>query len=300
MSNIIFGPVNSRRFGKSLGVDLSPNIKQCNYDCLYCELEAAHTTDIQSDITPLKSIMNEIETALVKYKDIDVITLTANGEPTLYPHLEELVKFLHTKKQKKLMLTNAATITDPKICHILNNLDCVKLSLDCVSRKCFKKLDRPSKTIEIDAMIEAMIQFSKSYKGELLIEILFVKGINDNENEIALLNETLLKIDATRIDIGTVDRPPAYKVQALTYEELFKISKQFDVTLPINIASRGKQIPTPQHYSNDEILNTLSKRPLTPQDIEILLDEKSKERLRILVKNNIISLQDNFFQITHK
>ncbi|HHD82106.1 MAG TPA: radical SAM protein, partial [Campylobacterales bacterium] len=89
--NVIFGPVNSRRFGKSLGVDLSPSKKQCNFDCLYCELPAAKTMDSYEDVISVEEIVNAVQSALEEHKDIDVLTITANGEPTLYPHLSELM-----------------------------------------------------------------------------------------------------------------------------------------------------------------------------------------------------------------
>jgi len=85
----IFGPINSRRFGKSLGVDLSPEVKQCNFDCLYCELKAAKSVKSYKKILPFKQILKEIKESLKIYKDIDVLTFTANGEPTLYPQLDE-------------------------------------------------------------------------------------------------------------------------------------------------------------------------------------------------------------------
>lgn len=142
MSKIIFGPINSRRFGKSLGIDLSPNKKQCNFDCLYCELQGTKAVLKQNEIVDLNLVINELEKSLTVHNDIDVITLTANGEPTLYPYLQELVEYLRDKPQKKLILTNSATIDSGNIQKILSSLDIVKLSLDCVSAKCFKKLDR--------------------------------------------------------------------------------------------------------------------------------------------------------------
>ncbi len=85
----IFGPINSRRFGNSLGIDLSPALKQCNFDCLYCELAPAITVDKQNHTIKVPQIIDELK----QYLDekIDVITITANGEPTLYPYLDDLV-----------------------------------------------------------------------------------------------------------------------------------------------------------------------------------------------------------------
>ena len=116
---LTFGPVNSRRFGISLGIDLSPTHKQCNFDCLYCELEKQKTVPIQTDSIGVDNYIVAVQEALLKYPEIEVITITANGEPTMYPHLDELVDKLESiKKNKKLLiLTNSSLISNQKISH---------------------------------------------------------------------------------------------------------------------------------------------------------------------------------------
>ena len=91
MQNIIFGPIHSRRFGISLGVDLSPNKKQCNFDCLYCELGGAKSVASMEDVLSVDQILHPLLKRLENEPKLDVITLSANGEPTLYPHLLELI-----------------------------------------------------------------------------------------------------------------------------------------------------------------------------------------------------------------
>ncbi|MEA3433130.1 MAG: radical SAM protein, partial [Campylobacterota bacterium] len=211
MSNIIFGPIHSRRFGKSLGVDLSPGKKQCNFDCLYCELDPAKTMNSYDDVVTVEQVVTALQTALKEHDDIDFITLTANGEPTLYPYLSELIDEINTFKgtTKTLILSNAAKIDDPKIQEALLKLDEVKLSLDCATQKCLRKLDRSHTGIDIENIKAGMLNFKSKYNGPLVIEILIVKKLNDSEEEIAKLNEYLLKLQPTRIDIGTIDRPPA-------------------------------------------------------------------------------------------
>jgi len=89
--NLTFGPVNSRRFGISLGIDLSPSFKQCNFDCLYCELAPTPTMSKQTHSINVKEYIDAVKIALEKNPEIEVITLTANGEPTLYPELSKLI-----------------------------------------------------------------------------------------------------------------------------------------------------------------------------------------------------------------
>lgn len=289
--NIIFGPVNSRRFGTSLGVDLSPALKQCNFDCLYCELAPSATVDHQTETLSVDEIINALSAALKQHNNIDVITVTANGEPTLYPYLNQLVERIDTIKGKikTLILTNSATLSDPEVFKTVLKFDQVKLSLDAITPEIFQKIDRPDKGIEIGTIADAIKAFSKVFQGKLFIEILFVHGLNDTTEEIKALNDILLQIHTYRIDIGTIDRPPAYPVEAISYPELHRIATQFDSSLPIHIASRHKAGSSPSSYSKEEIINTLDKRPLTADDIDLLFDEASKKRLQILLVDGIIT-----------
>jgi len=282
--NIIFGPINSRRFGTSLGIDLSPSTKQCTFDCLYCELAPAHTVDIQSEVVKVDAIIQELKKHL--NTNIDVLTLTANGEPTLYPHLSELIDEIDKikKNTQTLILTNSATLVDEKIFNTLLKLNQIKLSLDAISGDIFKKIDRPHASIKIENVVQSVQKFSKLYKGKLFIEILFVHGLNDTPEEVQKLNEVLLTLDCTRVDLGTIDRPPAYPVMGISYKELHEISLLFDNSLPIHIASRVHAEPNNAEYSKEEILNTLDKRPLTMDDINLLFDEPSKKRLFELIE----------------
>jgi len=290
-NNIIFGPINSRRFGMSLGIDLSPDLKQCNFDCLYCELAPSVTVSSQTKTISVKEIINELKKHL--NDKIDVITLTANGEPTLYPFLDELIDEINLIKRETetLILTNSATLVDDNVFNSLLKLDQVKLSLDSVSSDIFKKIDRPHREINIQEIVKKVLAFSKVYNGKLFIEILFVHELNDTKMEIKKLNEVLVKIDATRIDLGTIDRPPAYPVMGISYKELHDISMLFSSELPIHIASRIHAEPNNSHYSDGEILNTLDKRPLTREDINLLFNEDSRARLEILIKNEKISIK---------
>ena len=285
---IIFGPINSRRFGMSLGIDLSPSLKQCNFDCLYCELAPSATINSQTQTIAVKNIINELSKHL--HDNIDVITLTANGEPTLYPKLDELINEINKIKAntQTLILTNSATLVNNDVFNSLLKLDQVKLSLDAVSPEIFKKIDRPHKDIDISQVLKRVIEFSKVYTGKLFIEILFVHELNDTKEEIQKLNDILLDINCSRIDLGTIDRPPAYPVVGISYKELHDISLMFDKSLAIHIASRIHAEPNNKYYSDEEILNTLDKRPLTFDDINLLFDEESKIQLNNLINEGKI------------
>ena len=288
--SITFGPINSRRFGKSLGVDLSPNMKQCNFDCLYCELKGQKVVDNQSSTVSVDEVISAIKEALAQNRDIDVLTLTANGEPTLYPYLGELIDRINEIKGdiKTLILSNASTIAKPSVQEALLKLDSVKLSLDCATPKCFKKLDRASKSVDLEAIKQGMLEFSAKYSGNLLIEILVVEGINDSKEEIGKINQFLLKLKPTRIDLGTIERPPAYDIKPVSYDKLYSLSLEFDKSLNVSIATKQPNKEAKFDYTKEQILHTLSLRPLTRDDIKILFNQASQKSFEELLESGEI------------
>lgn len=292
-NSIIFGPIPSRRFGISLGIDLSPSKKQCNFDCLYCELEGAKTVDKMDTFPSVDEIISAIKESFRNHTKIDVITITCNGEPTLYPKLNELIDEINKIKgeTKTLILSNGSTIYKKEIFEALLKIDIVKLSLDCISEKCFKKLDRQNKSVEVQKIVPSMIEFSQKTKKDFVLEILFVKNVNDNEEELNLLYEAIILINPKRIDIGTIDRPPAYKVNPVSYEFLEDVANKFK-GLNVNIVfkNRPKQIIS---YNKEEILSMINRRPLTIEDIENMFDNQSKILLEELIRNEEIGLVDN-------
>ncbi len=304
MNNIIFGPIRSRRFGTSLGIDLSPSTKQCNYDCVYCELAPTDTVDHQSSILPVETIMAEVRQALATHPNIDVLTLTANGEPTLYPHLNELIDAINAIKGdiQTLILSNGSTIADPTIQHALARIDTVKLSLDCATPRCLKRIDRMHEGIDIDTIQSGMLAFKEHYRGTLIIEVLIVKGINDRPQEIEAISTFLERLRPARIDLGTIDRPPAYRVDPVSYETLYALAQRFSPDLPVHITHRKHGTPTPASYNEEAILSTLAKRPLTQEDIDLLFDVPSQKRLKKLLDDHHIIIRDThgveFFTIS--
>lgn len=283
-NSIIFGPVTSRRFGQSLGIDLSPEKKQCNFDCLYCELKGAKPVDKIENPPSVKDVMKELKEALKKYKDLDVITLTANGEPTLYPYLAELIDEINKIKgnTKTLILSNGANIIPE-----LHKIDIVKLSLDCVTQRCFKRIDRPLKGLEVKEIIDSIIEFRKSFHKELILEVLVVQGVNDKEEEFQALRAVLKRIQPDRIDISTIDRPPAYDVQGVEISKLKELASLLE-NQPVSIAYKRDYSEELRDFDEASLLKLLSKRPQSFEDVRVSFSPKSKKILQSLLDKNIL------------
>lgn len=290
MSSSIFGPVLSRRFGLSLGVDLAgEGVKKCNYDCLYCELPKAAKVSTINDAKKPQEIAKEVEAALRRHHDIDFITITANGEPTLYPELFLLATLVNQIKgsKKLLILSNGSTICDPKTREALKLFDVVKLSLDSALNASFKKIDRP-----IEVGPKELIACMKSFRGEfdktLVLETLFVKSVNDSKEDIEALNLAYKEIKPDRIDLSTIDRPPAYNVAKISDEELREIAATLDANLMVSVASRKNESSKTRAFGKNEILYMLKNRPFSSFDIETLYDEGSKEFFEEMLKDGKI------------
>ena len=291
-STVVFGPINSRRFGMSLGIDLSPKQKSCNFDCVYCELKGAKPVEEIEDPTSVDEIINSLKEALKVHQNIDVITLTANGEPTLYPHLKELiVKVNEIKgKAKTLILSNGSGARDQKICEALQGLDIVKFSLDSAVQSTFKKIDRNKSGIEVNELIKAMAKFRKEFKGELVLEILVVAEFNDKEGEFIALNEAINEIAPHRVDIGTIDRPPAYNVKGVDASRLEELASKIN-GVPVTIA-RAHKIEQKYEFSKSEILAMLERRPQTTANVEENFSEHSKQILNKLLQDGAVYQTD--------
>ncbi|ENJ9313751.1 radical SAM protein [Campylobacter jejuni] len=289
---ILFGPVSSRRFGRSLGIDLSPSKKQCNFDCVYCELDPKKAQEKQDEVISIDKIISEVKVMLEKNVEFDFLTLTANGESSLYPYLNELILSLRSiaKDKKLLILSNGTAVLDEDKFNALLKLDVVKFSLDSAVAKTFYRIDRALKNIDLEKMIEKMVDFRARFNGDLIMEILVVKDLNDNEEEFKALNQALKKIMPLRVDLSTIDRPPAYAVKKVSEEKLLELSKLIDST-PVLLAKRhyeGKKLS----FNEEELLKMLHLRSQSEIDIEAKFDEQSKTLLNQLIKEKKVKILD--------
>ncbi|SQB99110.1 radical SAM protein [Helicobacter fennelliae] len=309
-SNIVFGPVRSRRFGRSLGVDLSPNKKQCNFDCVYCELQKAKPVDMMNDVIPKEMVIEAIRDAAMSIDsdEIDVLTFSANGEPTLYPYLYEVisaVKGFLPPHIKTLILSNGSKFHEQQKALLL--FDIVKFSIDGAREQDYKKTDRPSKNLHLENIFEGIREFASKYQGELVAEVLLVAGFNDNEENLAKIASFLREIQVSRIDIGSIDRPSAYQVKSVSYERLESFARIFE-GLHVNIPTRSTNPQTPKEskessqsstakplkpktYTADELYKLIATRPIALNEATFLLSQESLQSLQSLIECGKIIIQ---------
>ncbi|WP_104750012.1 radical SAM protein [Helicobacter cynogastricus] len=284
MAGIVFGPLKSRRFGWSLGIDLSNEVKQCNFNCVYCELQVAKPMDKMEHVIPLSALLEAVHSALETYRNtpLDVLTTTANGEPTLYPYLYDFITQLKTPPGlKTLILSNGSRFANLQVQEALMHYDIVKFSLDAVLPKAFAKVDKPSKQICLEQLLEGIVDFSARYKGMLIAEVLLVKGVNDGLENIQAIVDFLRPLKLARIDLSTIDRPPSHNTKPLSTSELLKVATYFE-GLPVSLALRDSSAQPNFSLADLEpqsFLDLLKRRPLSIEEAHFYLPTQTLQNL---------------------
>jgi wyosine [tRNA(Phe)-imidazoG37] synthetase (radical SAM superfamily) len=189
----IFGPVPSRRLGRSLGIDVIP-YKTCSFDCVYCECGATTTkTCEREEFFPLNELLGELEARLSEMPSKpDVITLSGAGEPTLYSRTGELIT--EAKRISGLpvaVITNSSLLVRPEVREELLEADIVLPSLDTADKETFQRLNRPHPMCDLDSIIEGLMRFLTRFEGTVLFEILFIDRMNTDDANLEKLGDTL-------------------------------------------------------------------------------------------------------------
>lgn len=266
----LFGPIPSRRLGRSLGVNLVPH-KICSYDCLYCEVGAttATTTERKNYILPDK-IIDEIKDFINSGVKINVITLTGAGEPTLNSSIGKLISSI--KKLTNIpvaVLTNGSLLWSNRVKKALLEADIVIPSVDSVDEKDFYKVDRPDKKIELKTILSGIKEFSYIYQGRLWLEVLIVEGINDSDFSICNLGRWASTLKAQKLQLGTIIRPPASEANPVSYERLEEIAailKDY-LNYPVEIIGDFEGKSEQKKVSAELLVKSCKMRPLTKEDI---------------------------------
>ncbi len=295
-----FGPVPSRRLGRSLGVDILP-MKTCNLNCVYCELGITEKfTCDRAEYIPAGEIKQDIETVFRAGKHpFDVLTFTASGEPCLHSRLGELIAFAKSLSGKPVVvLTNGTLTPDPAVRHDLCQADILLPSLDAILPAAFRKVNRPAECVDTGAIVQGLTDLSRQFKGEMWLEVLLVKGLNDSPEDIKALKEAVDRIRPHRIQLNSVARPPAEKwAKPLSRDRMEEIKKTLgsraEVVVDFSRRLREGFMPVVEV----EIMETLKRRPMTAHDISEILGIDQEISLAVLDKMRKASLiREEIFQ----
>jgi wyosine [tRNA(Phe)-imidazoG37] synthetase (radical SAM superfamily) len=214
----VYGPVPSRRLGSSLGVNLTP-FKTCSYSCVYCQLGIT-TCKIaeRRSFFPREEVLKEIERALESVR-ANYVTFAGEGEPTLSLDLgwliEKVRKFISLRdlNSKIAVITNSSLLWRKDVREELANTDSCLPSLDATSDSVFRRINRPHRSIKIEKVVEGILEFGDDYDGELMVEVMLVKGYNDSRKELEAIASVLSELKPDRVHVLTPTRPPALNVE---------------------------------------------------------------------------------------
>ncbi len=267
----IFGPVASRRLGRSLGVDLVP-MKTCPFNCIYCEVGLTTThTCTRAEYVNGDEILAELDDYFEQGGEADFITITGSGEPTLSLAMGHVIRECAGRFGVQVaVITNSALLWDPAVRKELAAADLVIPSLDAAREECFRAINRPTGCVSLKKLIDGLVTFSREFAGRLWLEVLLVEGVNDSDEDVSALLSVISQIAPDRVQINTVARPPAERgARAVAPARLDSIAQALWAAAPVEIIARpgveaGAQAPSEPTAA---ILETLKRRPCTAADI---------------------------------
>ncbi len=202
-----YGPVHSRRLGLSLGVNITPG-RVCSFNCIYCE-EGTPTQELtleRREYAPTDQVVQEIKSQASK--DLDYITFSGAGEPTLHIDLGTIISDIKELDIPIAVLTNSSLLYLAGVREDLKKADLVVPSLDSIRDQSYQLINRPCPDLPLDLILEGFKKFCHEYEGDIWVEILFVRGINDTLEEVKELASFINPLPIDGIQLNTVSRGP--------------------------------------------------------------------------------------------
>ncbi len=284
MSSCVFGPVPSRRLGRSLGIDLVP-FKTCTYDCIYCQLgKTTRKTVKKKEWVPVEKVLRDIKEKLKTRPDY--ITLSGSGEPTLYSRIGELIRGIKEMTSIPVaVLTNGSMLSDTGVQESLMEADLVIPSLDAGDTDIFKYVNRPHESVTFKSMTEGLKGFRSKYSGEYWLEIFLLGGVTGITSEVEKIAAIAHDIMPDRIQLNTVSRPPAEEfAYPVLQSKMMEFAKIFGKNC--EVISEGNDIFKETHYrvTLDNVLEMLERRPCTIRDISTGLGLHENEVVKYVQK----------------
>lgn len=268
--SLIYGPVASRRLGLSLGIDAVP-YKICSFDCIYCQIgRTLETTLERRDFGLSGRIFEGLDRRLKSGVKADHITLGGSGEPTLNLELGAIIRGIKQMTDIPVaVLTNASLLGDAAVQEELRAADVVLPSLDAGDEETFMRINRPYPDIPFNGIVEGLVSFSRSFKGQIRLEIFFIRSMNTSDAQIRKFRGLVEKIRPDQVHLNTAVRPPAEPFAMAVDRDFLaaaaaKIGDKAEVIADFR---KNPDVATENDALEDELMGMLSRRPCTMQDI---------------------------------
>jgi len=288
----LFGPVPSRRFGRSLGVDLSP-YKTCSLDCVFCQLgRTTEKTLTRREYVPTDEVLAELGEWLKRGGRADYITLSGSGEPTLHSRFGEVLESIRSKSTiPAALLTNGTMLNLKEVRDAASLANVVKVSLSVWDQASYTWVNRPHPQLLFDHLIEGQKAFRAQFKGQLWMEVFLVWGINSIPDDVRKVAALLKEIDPDRIHLNTVVRPPSEDfASAISTKRMEELTPLFQPKAEVIAEFRARHADH-THANQETIFSMLQRRPCTADQIADIfgmhLNEVSKYLGRLMRTDQI-------------
>jgi len=210
---IAFGPVPSRRLGRSLGINNIPS-KVCSYSCAYRQVGRTSEMRVErSPFYPPQKILNDVEDKVKLSRElglgIDYLTFVPDGEPTLDANLGQEIRMLKPLGIKTAVISNSSLIWDREVREELSDADWISLKVDAVDERAWRRINRPHRALRLQEILEGILEFAQNYKGQLATETMLVKDVNDDPRSLQKIADFLAQVQPSKAYIAVSTRPPA-------------------------------------------------------------------------------------------
>lgn len=294
---ISFGPVPSRRLGKSLGINNIISPKTCSYNCVYCQVGRTRVTSIrrQSFYEPevvYEKVMQHIE-KLQKSNFPDYLTFVSNGEPTLDINLGYSIKLLKKAGIPIAVISNASMLFEEHVRNDLQLADWVSLKVDAADNRTWQKINRPSPELSFKNHIENIMRFAGDYKGKLTTETMIASKMNDSLSNISGVARIVSRINPSRAYLSIPIRPPADKTvippEPEKLNRAWHIFNDHKINTELLTGFEGTETGYTGNIYND-ILNITAVHPLREDSLNELLKKDNADYRVVdsLIKQKLI------------
>ena len=269
MASFVYGPVPSRRLGRSLGVDIVP-FKTCTYDCIYCQLgRTTQKTVRRSPLAPVEDIIKEVQDALKQMPCPDYVTVSGSGEPTLHSELGEIISRIKSLTDVPVaIITNGSLFFQQEVRTACLMADLVVPSLDAGDEPMFQYVNRPHGSLSFGEVVNGLVQFRKEYRGKIWLEVFLLGGVTAVADEVLKIKEHADRIKPDRIQLNTVVRPAAEEYAfPVAAEEMAKLCKLLGDHAEVIPSFAPKPGGEESGRLREDILALVARRPCSVEDI---------------------------------
>jgi len=300
----LFGPVRSRRLGRSLGIDLVP-LKVCTYDCRYCQVgKTTEKTLNRREYVPVAGVLAEFDDWMARDGQADCVTLAGGGEPTLHSRFGEVIEAIGTRcALRRILLSNGSLFSQPEVRAAAAKADVVKATLSAWDQVSFEAIHKPHADLRFDVFMNGLNAFRREFSGAFWLEVFVVPGLNDQFVQMNRIAELAQQIGPDRIHLNTAVRPAqdgaVRPVPVSTMEELARLFQPVAEVIGVATATApASALSLTVEELSERMLALIQRHPGTQNDLCETLGVGRVElesALAMLMARGVIRIEGDYY-----